>query len=61
MKNNVEKIRQRMRDGRPLDGDLSWCRQRLNALRDWPDDLDYHQEQEALQLQQWLEEWQGAA
>ena len=54
--NTVESIRKRMAAGTPEDGDLSWCRQRLQALQNWPDTLDEAQAVELDTLVRWIAE-----
>lgn len=54
--NTVEQIRKRMAAGQPIDGDLSWCRQRLKALQHWPEALDTAQATEVDTLVRWIEE-----
>ena len=54
--NSIEQIRRRMRDGTPIDGDLSWCKQRLKALRNWPEELTVEQAAEVDTLVRWIEE-----
>lgn len=53
--NSVEQIRKRMAAGEPIDGDLSWCQQRLKALQAWPEKLDECQESEVDTLVRWIE------
>ena len=54
--NSIEQIRRRMRDGTPIDGDLSWCKQRLKALRNWPEELTIEQAAEVDTLVRWVKE-----
>lgn len=54
--NSVEQTRKRMAAGAPIDGDLAWCRQRLRALREWPEALDEAQSSEMDTLVRWIEE-----
>lgn len=53
--NSVEQIRKRMAAGEPLDGDVAWCRQRLKALNEWPEALDFTQCVELDTLVRWIE------
>ena len=53
--NTVEAIRRRMSDGAPDDGDLFWCKQRLAALRGWPDGLSVEQAAEIDTLVEWMQ------
>ena len=57
MKEGVEAIRQRMRNGQPDEGDLAWCKQRLRALREWPEPLNYIEHEEVIQIQTWLQDY----
>lgn len=52
--NTIEQIRKRMAAGEPIDGDVSWCKQRLRALKEWPEPLDEAQAVEVDQLVKWL-------
>lgn len=54
--NDIDSIRRRMFDGTPADGDIAWCKQRLKALRNWPDTLSVEQEQELDTLVRWVKE-----
>lgn len=54
---SIESIRRRLRSGIPEPGDISWCRQRLQALKDWPDALDGNQAAEYLELKKWIGEY----
>ena len=47
---NIQKIRARLREGEATADDLTWARQRLRVLREWPDDMSIDQERE----QEWL-------
>lgn len=50
MTRDIQKIRERLRDGEATPDDLTWAKQRLRVLREWPDDLTPEQERE----QGWL-------
>lgn len=52
---DIEKIRARLASGELMDGDLSWCKQRINALKTWPDPLTYEQQTELVKLKAYLE------
>lgn len=54
---DVAAIRARLASGELMDGDLSWCRQRVNALMDWPPPISDEQEAELLQLIECLENY----
>ena len=52
----VAAIRRRLQSGIPDLGDIAWCKQRLQALKDWPDALDGNQAAEFLELKKWIRE-----
>ena len=54
--NDVAAIRRRMFNGTPEEGDVSWCRQRIKALENWPESLSEEQEMELNTLREWVKE-----
>ncbi len=57
MTDTITALRQRMAAGEPIEGDLAWCKRRLEVLNDWPDPLSLEQHKESVQLRAWLLEW----
>ncbi len=57
MTDTITALRQRMAAGEPIEGDLEWCKRRLEVLNDWPDPLSLEQWKEHKLLGQWLLEW----
>lgn len=57
MKNDIEQLRWRMNNGAPIEGDLAWCKRRLLALEEWPDELSRAQQIEMTTLKTWIEEY----
>jgi hypothetical protein len=56
---DIAALRKRMAEGRPVEGDLEWCKRRLSVLNDWPDTLSREQHKEVGQLTEWLREYAG--
>ena len=57
MTSSVDATRKRMALGEPVDGDLAWCRRRLEVLAEWPDALNREQLAEQKQLMAWTREY----
>lgn len=57
MSDSIKALHGRMAIGEPIDGDLSWCKRRLEVLEDWPDALNREQIAERGQLLEWLREY----
>lgn len=57
MRNDITQLRWRMSNGAPIDGDLDWCKRRLQVLEEWPDDLTREQQAEMVQLRTWIKEY----
>ena len=46
MMRDIQKIRARLREDEATPDDLTWAGQRLQVLREWPDDLSRAQTEE---------------
>ena len=57
MSDVITAVRKRLSHGEPVEGDLSWCRQRLRALNEWPVPLSIEQMGELRQVQEWIREY----
>lgn len=57
MRNDITKLRWRMTNGAPIDGDLEWCQRRIQVLEEWPEELNRSQTIELTQLRTWVKEY----